>query len=57
MKAPSDAYKEIAFAIKKTERLVNEYEKIIDEYQKQKKLLNDILNFEVEIKDKDYYSV
>jgi hypothetical protein len=48
--------KQIAFAIKKTERLVIEYEKIIDNYEKQKPLTDEILNFEVDIKEKDYYS-
>jgi len=40
---------EIAFSIRKTKRLVKEYEKIIEEYKNQNYILEKLLNFEVNI--------
>ena len=40
---------EIAFAVKKSKRLVKEYEKIIEEYKDQNYILEKLLNFEIDI--------
>ena len=40
---------EIAFSVRKTVRLVKEYEKIIDEYRNSNYILAELLNLEVGI--------
>lgn len=46
---------EIAYAIKRTKRLVKEYEAIIDEYQKQGNILEQLMHHEVDINEPDPY--
>ena len=40
---------EIAFSVRKTPRLVKEYEKIIDEYKDSNYILRDLMNLEIGI--------
>jgi len=40
---------EIAYAVKRTKRLVREYEEIIDEYKERNYVMKALLNFEIGI--------